>query len=88
VRSPAEGLFTEPPALSLIAQGKRWFWTPEWQAKEREADEDIAQGRVKDFDSIEALLKPPAQPKTRNRRTLNQNPGRVRGVLGFRLNVN
>lgn len=23
-----------------------WFWTPEWQAKEREADEDIKAGRV------------------------------------------
>ena len=23
-----------------------WFWTEEWQRKEREADEDIAAGRV------------------------------------------
>lgn len=23
-----------------------WYWTKEWQAKEREADEDIAAGRV------------------------------------------
>ena len=23
-----------------------WFWTPEWQKKEREADEDIKNGRV------------------------------------------
>jgi hypothetical protein len=33
-----------------------WFWTPEWQAKEREADEDIAAGRVEHFDSDEAFL--------------------------------
>ena len=26
-----------------------WFWTPEWQAKEREADEDLAAGRFKRF---------------------------------------
>jgi len=23
-----------------------WFWTPEWQAMEREADRDIAEGRM------------------------------------------
>ena len=26
-----------------------WFWTPEWQAKEREADEDYAAGRTRKF---------------------------------------
>ena len=26
-----------------------WFWTPEWQAKEREADEDLAAGRTRRF---------------------------------------
>jgi len=25
--------------------GQAWFWTPEWQAGERQADEDIRQGR-------------------------------------------
>ena len=30
-----------------------WFWTPEWQAKEREADEDLAAGRVTLFESDE-----------------------------------
>jgi bifunctional DNA-binding transcriptional regulator/antitoxin component of YhaV-PrlF toxin-antitoxin module len=41
-----------------------WFWTPEWQAKEREADEDIAAGRVRHFESDEeflASLKPVAK---------------------------
>lgn len=33
-----------------------WFWTPEWQAKEREANEDIAAGRFKSFDTIEKFL--------------------------------
>ena len=33
-----------------------WFWTPEWQQMEREADEDIAAGRVESFDSGEAFL--------------------------------
>ena len=32
--------------LKSIRADQAWFWTPEWQAKEREADEDIAAGRV------------------------------------------
>jgi hypothetical protein len=42
-----------------------WFWTREWQAKEREADADIAKGRGTAFESddeflgaLEADLKP------------------------------
>ncbi len=33
-----------------------WFWTPEWQEGEREADEDIAAGRVTRYDSDEQFL--------------------------------
>lgn len=33
-----------------------WFWTPEWQAKEREADADIAAGRGTFYGSAEAFL--------------------------------
>ena len=43
--------------VSLIPKDQLWFWTPEWQKKEREADEDIAQGRVKEFSTVEELLK-------------------------------
>jgi len=42
---------------SLIPRDQRWFWTREWQQMEREADEDIARGRVKGFDSAENLIK-------------------------------
>ncbi len=42
---------------SLIPKDQLWFWTPEWQKKEREADEDIAQGRVKEFASADELIK-------------------------------
>jgi antitoxin PrlF len=31
----------------LIDAGQAWFWTDEWQRGEREASEDIAQGRVR-----------------------------------------
>ena len=33
-----------------------WFWTREWQAKEREADDDIAAGRGTIYESDEAFL--------------------------------
>lgn len=33
-----------------------WFWTPEWQAKEREADEDFQAGRFQSFASVEDLI--------------------------------
>ena len=39
-----------------IDPDQAWFWTPEWQAAERKADEDIAAGRVKTFDTMDELL--------------------------------
>jgi hypothetical protein len=33
-----------------------WFWTREWQEKEREADDDLAAGRVASFDSDAEFL--------------------------------
>ena len=37
-------------------KSQAWFWTPEWQAKEREADADIAAGRVEHFSSDDEFL--------------------------------
>jgi hypothetical protein len=34
-----------------------WFWTDEWQAKEREADADIKAGRVTRSESEEDFLR-------------------------------
>jgi len=34
-----------------------YFWTPEWQAKERSADQAIAEGRVRTFDTMEEMLR-------------------------------
>lgn len=42
---------------TLIPKDQLWFWTKEWQQKEREADEDIAQGRLKQFETVDELLK-------------------------------
>jgi AbrB family looped-hinge helix DNA binding protein len=50
------------PADILLLQRERidpdqaWFWTPEWQAGEREADADIAAGRTRCFNTGEELL--------------------------------
>jgi AbrB family looped-hinge helix DNA binding protein len=40
-----------------VPRDQTWFWTPEWQKKEKEGDEDLAAGRFRDFDSLEDLLK-------------------------------
>lgn len=31
---------------AVIPRDQAWFWTPEWQAREAEAEADIAAGRV------------------------------------------
>ena len=46
----------------LVAKDQEWFWTKEWQTKEREADEAIANGEVsgpfsKAPDALKALKK-------------------------------
>ena len=40
-----------------VPRDQAWFWTPEWQAKEREADQDLSTGRYRDFERVEDLLK-------------------------------
>ena len=41
----------------LIDKNQAYFWTSNWQEKERKADEDIKASRVKVFDSVEELIK-------------------------------
>ena len=41
--------------LKSIPADQAWFWTPEWQAGEREADEAIAAGRTHVFHSEEEM---------------------------------
>ena len=41
----------------LIPRDQAWFWTKEWQEKEREADEDIAEGELSGpFESVDDLI--------------------------------
>jgi prevent-host-death family protein len=44
------------PLARIVAEEDAWFWTPEWQAKEREADEELAAGQTRTYDSMEDLF--------------------------------
>lgn len=51
-----EGIFLIPQ--KLIPKDQAWFFSEEWQTKEREADKDIKEGRVRGpYDNIKDLLK-------------------------------
>jgi len=39
-----------------VPADQRWFWTERWQRMEREADADVAAGRVERFDSVDEFL--------------------------------
>jgi len=61
-----DGILLRPQRV--IDADQAWFWTPEWQAKEREADEDLAAGRMETFhsgeeflDALRKLMKPEAK---------------------------
>lgn len=40
----------------LIDPSQAYFWTKEWQAAEREVDEEIRKGRVKKSKSVKQLI--------------------------------
>ncbi|HVA05235.1 MAG TPA: AbrB family transcriptional regulator [Acidimicrobiales bacterium] len=50
----ADGILLRPQ--KLIDATQAWFWSPEWQAGEREADADQAAGRVETFGSGEEFI--------------------------------
>ena len=49
-----EGILLRPK--KVIDASQAWFWTPEWQKGEGEADADIAAGRVLVYHSDEEFL--------------------------------
>jgi bifunctional DNA-binding transcriptional regulator/antitoxin component of YhaV-PrlF toxin-antitoxin module len=51
----ADGVI-EMRAKTPIDADQRWFWTERWQQMEREAEDDIAAGRVERFESAEDFL--------------------------------
>ena len=63
VREGDELVFTIDPsggvrvdALTVIPTEQRWFWTEEWQAGEREANEQISTGNVTVHEDVDALF--------------------------------
>ncbi len=51
-----EGLLLVPK--KLISKDQAWFWTKEWQKKEKEADEAIARGELSGpFENAQDLIR-------------------------------
>ena len=50
-----DGVLELRPALPVPAD-QAWFWTEQWQQREREVDEQIAAGRATVHDSADDLL--------------------------------
>lgn len=49
-----DGILLRP--MKMIDASQAWFWTPEWQAGERQADAEIAAGLGERFESDEEFL--------------------------------
>jgi hypothetical protein len=56
VHEREDGVIELHPHQEVPGPDQAWFWTPEWQQMEREADEAIADGRVYRFDSTEEMM--------------------------------
>jgi AbrB family looped-hinge helix DNA binding protein len=50
----ADGILLRPQ--KVIDSTQAWFWSPDWQAGEREADADRDAGRVESFTSGQGFL--------------------------------
>lgn len=50
-----DGRFEMRGAIPVPAD-QAWFWTERWQRMEREADADLAAGRVVSSDSVDELI--------------------------------
>lgn len=50
-----DGVIELRPTVAVSAD-QRWFWTERWQAMERQADADVAEGRVTRFDNADDFL--------------------------------
>ncbi len=42
--------------LAAVPADQAWFWTERWQEMERDADADVAAGRVTNHDTVEELF--------------------------------
>jgi antitoxin MazE len=51
----ADGVIELHPVVAVPAD-QAWFWTQRWQQMEREADDDIAAGRIATTDGVDEFL--------------------------------
>lgn len=51
----ADGTVRLVPQIA-VERSQAYFWTRRWQAGEREADDDLIEGRYKDFSSMDDLI--------------------------------
>jgi bifunctional DNA-binding transcriptional regulator/antitoxin component of YhaV-PrlF toxin-antitoxin module len=64
-----EGILLRPQ--KVIDATQAWFWTPQWQQGEHEADADLVAGRAQTFNSGEDFLdalRARAKPAARRRK--------------------
>jgi bifunctional DNA-binding transcriptional regulator/antitoxin component of YhaV-PrlF toxin-antitoxin module len=50
-----DGVLELHPHVAVPAS-QAWFWTEQWQAREREADDDIANGRITTHETVDDLM--------------------------------
>jgi hypothetical protein len=55
-RGPVDGAPPQAQPIADPAEDTSWFFTAEWQAGEREADEQTRAGQLKTYDSVDDLL--------------------------------
>jgi AbrB family looped-hinge helix DNA binding protein len=55
VRVDEDGVICLIPQM-VIERSQRYFFKDRWQQGEKETDQDLRDGRYKDFDDIESLL--------------------------------
>ena len=41
----------------LVAFSQSYYWTPQWQAMEAQAEEDLRAGRFKQYDDVEDFIR-------------------------------
>lgn len=51
-----DGSIVLTPAAPLVPRDQEWFWTPQWQAGEAEADAELARGEGTRYASDEEFL--------------------------------
>ncbi len=54
---PDQTLIPDQTVEEDTTDDQSWFWTEEWQQGYREALDDLEQGRYKEFDNVEDLIR-------------------------------